>query len=168
MTGSKVMNMPVGGNHYAEWLRYDQGRLYWIKKASSKAMPGYEAGWFDKDGYIVVTVNRRKIRASRIVWEMHYGAIPVGMHVDHINGVVSDNRIENLRLATPSQNSCNRDTQSNNTSGAKGCTLTGGKYQAQIQVAGKYKYLGRFNLLAEAKEAYEKAATALHGDYVRR
>lgn len=157
----------TGSSLYAAWLRYDSGKLYWLKKASSKAMPGFEAGWRDKDGHTVVTVGRRKTRAARIVWELHYGEIPTGRQVDHINGDVSDNRVENLRLATPSQNACNRGTQRNNTSGAKGCTFTRGKYQAQIQVDGKYKYLGRFNSLAEAKEVYEKAAATVHGQFRR-
>ncbi len=157
----------VGGDHYKLWLRYERGRLFWTKKASSKAMPGYEAGWLDKDGYIVVTVAGRKTRAARIVWAMHFGGVPDGCHVDHINGDVADNRIENLRLATASQNACNRGTQANNTTGVKGCVFTKGKYQAQIQVARKYRYLGRFNSLSEAKDVYEKAAAELHGTFRR-
>lgn len=156
----------VGGDHYSEWIRYSHdGKLFWNKTSSSKAVAGSEAGWMDKDGYIVVTIRGKKLRAARLVMMIHGVDVPKRMHVDHINGNITDNRIENLRIATPSQNSCNRRTQINNTTGAKGCVKAGKKYQAQIQVAGRYVYLGRFNTLNEAKAAYSLARTYLHGEF---
>ena len=146
-----------------DWLEYRNGKLYWTRRASSKAPAGSEAGWFDKDGYICVTVARVKRKVSRLIWEMHFGPIPDGLLVDHINGVVSDNRVENLRLVTPSQNATNRQVVAN----AKGYTFTKGAYQVMISSNGTHKYVGRFKTQTEAKEAYEKEAIAIHGEYRR-
>ena len=159
----------IGGDHYKlfhEWMRYEpDGKLYWKKKASSKAMPGYEVGWFDKDGYLCTTLKRKKFRLARVVWMMHYGDIPHGLHIDHINNNRTDNRIENLRAATPAENSCNRKIQANNTSGAKGCTLAKGKYQVQIKKGVGNRYLGRYSTIEEAAEVYRKASGNLHGEF---
>lgn len=44
----------------------------------------------------------------RIVWEMHNGPVPAGMFIDHIDGNIDNNTLENLRAVTPSQSSANR------------------------------------------------------------
>ena len=38
-------------------------------------------------GYIEVMVNYKRYQAHRVIWEMHNGAIPNGMEIDHINGI---------------------------------------------------------------------------------
>ena len=40
----------------------------------------------------------------RFVWESWKGIIPNGLHIDHINENIEDNRLSNLQLLTPSQN----------------------------------------------------------------
>ena len=69
-----------------------------------------------------------------------------GENVDHINGNKLDNRKENLRKCTRSQNFANRKKYTNNTSGYKGVSKHGNKWQADIQINGKSKYLGIFEL----------------------
>lgn len=58
-------------------------------------------------GYLSVYADRRSYPAHCIIWAMHYGVWPE-LQIDHINRDKSDNRLENLRLATPSQNCQNR------------------------------------------------------------
>ena len=65
-------------------------------------------GSLDKDGYVRYSPysggklwNRR---AHRIVWESFVGPIPPGMQINHKNGIKGDNRLENLEVVTPSQN----------------------------------------------------------------
>lgn len=163
-------NRQEGGTHYLdmakEWLRYEPtGKLYWKKTSSSKAVSGAEAGWKDKDGYLVTTIKGKKLRLARLIWSMHYGEIPDGMHVDHINNNITDNRIENLRLASPSQNSCNRRAQSNNSLGIKGCCFVNGKYRVSIVKRGSEKYIRHFNSIEEAKAAYSSESKKIHGEF---
>lgn len=63
----------------------------------------------DKDGYreVCMSVGYKKkkyVRVHRLVYESIMGNIPSSMTIDHINGVVDDNRIENLRILSREQN----------------------------------------------------------------
>jgi len=47
---------------------------------------------------------RRTQKIHRMVYEAWVGPIPPGMQINHLNGIKSDNRIENLEMCTPQQN----------------------------------------------------------------
>ena len=49
-------------------------------------------------GYVMVRTVDGWMYEHRAVWQAHYGPIPDGHHVHHINHVRDDNRLENLRL----------------------------------------------------------------------
>jgi len=57
-----------------------------------------------KKPYKAVFVEGVKYMLHNLIWHYHNGLIPDGRCVDHINRDVRDNRIENLRLATRSEN----------------------------------------------------------------
>lgn len=59
---------------------------------------GYLGVMFYVDGI------RHRRRASRVVAAAFIGAIPPDCVVNHINGIVTDNRVENLEICTQSQN----------------------------------------------------------------
>lgn len=92
---------------------------------------------------------------------------PDGVVVDHKSGNKLDNRRSNLRLATHSQNLCNRGPQKNNTSGLKGVSWVAprGKWLAQICFRGVHKNLGRYPTKELAAAAYAKAAEQMHGTF---
>lgn len=73
-------------------------------------------------GYLHTRVGTVRILAHRLVWALHHGD-PQAQQVDHINRDRTDNRIENLRLATHAQQMRNRSLASHNTSGVKGAAL---------------------------------------------
>jgi hypothetical protein len=93
-----------------------------------------------------------------------------GFEVDHIRTADTlDNRRDNLRVVTHSQNQMNRRRQANNTSGYKGVSLfrRTGRYRAYIMVRGQETHLGYHDTAEEAYAAYCKAAIELHGEFAR-
>ena len=68
-------------------------------------LKGKPAGSKTWNGYLRITVKRREYKLHRLVWLWVHGAhVPDNMTIDHINGNKTDNRIHNLRLVTPLQN----------------------------------------------------------------
>jgi len=92
---------------------------------------------------------------------------PEGKAVDHRKGNKLDNRKVFLRVATTSQNSCNRGPQANNTSGHKGVywNKSSRKWVAQIVCDGRHIYLGQFIALEDAAQAYKEAALKHHKEF---
>jgi hypothetical protein len=92
---------------------------------------------------------------------------PRGKDVDHINGDGLDNRRENLRVCTRSQNNANRHRSQSRSSPFKGvhfekCT---GRWRAEVHLNGKRHTLGRFDAIEDAAAAYSAKATELFGAF---
>ena len=93
-----------------------------------------------------------------------------GFFTDHINGDKLDNRKDNLRICTTSENMMNRGKQSNNTSGYKGVfwSIPAKRWRAQIVVMRKAIHLGLFDTPEEAYKEYKKAEKKLFGEFVHK
>lgn len=134
----------------SEFLRWN-GR-YAGKVAFSINTTGY------RDGMIF----RKVYRAHQVAWALHYGEWPHGP-IDHINGVRDDNRIENLRIVTPSENSRNRKQSKRNKTGATGVVeFKPGRWRAYIGTDAGNIHLGVFYSMDEAVGA-RKLAEIQHG-----
>ncbi len=123
---------------------------------------GRPVGSGDKDGYLHCEINGKDKRLHRFAFELMGVEIPEGMHVDHINGVVDDNRWSNLRLVTPSDNSKNMKRSSNNTSGVTGVFWNSNRcrWYATIKTGGELIFLGSFAKFSEAVDARKLAEVA--------
>ena len=95
---------------------------------------------------------------------------PLGLLVDHRNTDSLDNRRANLRLATPSQNSCNsRRDKSNTYSRYRGVSFSKrkGKWFAAIRANGRKLWLGYFDNELDAAKAYDAAARKYHKEFAQ-
>lgn len=114
--------------NWNELFEYKDGFIYWkISVKGRKIKTGKIAGCYSHGSnknngkkYMKVSINKKRYYVHRIVWEMHNGFIQHGIEIDHINRDCSDNRIENLRMATRRENSINQPLRKNNRSGFNG------------------------------------------------
>ncbi len=89
------------------------------------------------------------------------------LDVDHENLNRADNRGDNLREATRSQNNANTTVRKHNKLGVKGVSVKCGKYVAHIKINGKKNHLGTHDTIEAAAAAYSKAANDNHGEFAR-
>ena len=148
-----------------ELFEYREGHLYWKVARSNAIKVGQKTGWVSKAGYVYVNLNNIPTTAHRIIFAMHHGFIPE--MVDHINGHKSDNRIENLRAATRSENFCNAKTRKNNTSGIKGVEKHQNGWRVRIHKDKKSYEGGVYKTIEEASNAIKLLRSSIHGNFAK-
>ncbi len=147
------------------WLDYELPSGKQRKKFGS-ACVGSIARYVAKNGYVQIRLERKLYYAHRLVWFYVHGVWPI--EIDHKNGITSDNRLKNLRLATRSQQCVNSKFRIINKVGLRGVDKYGKRYRAYIGIGkGKTKYIGTFDTAIEAHNAYMKEARELYGEFVR-
>ena len=116
--------------------------------------------------YKRTSVDGTAFMEHRLIYKMITGVDPLWKRVDHVDGDRGNNRIENLRLASASENACNRQLR-NNSSGVTGVYLikTTGKWQARIKVDGSNISLGVFDCREEAVKARHDAEDQYYGEF---
>jgi hypothetical protein len=132
---------------------------------SKHTKAGDVVGSLSNEGYLRFGHNGNLYAVHRAIYLLTHGNLP--RFIDHINGIKSDNRPENLREASNSQNCCNSKISVKNTSGVKGVhKLKNGKgYQGSITLNGKRKFLGVFETLELADEFVSLARDMVHGKF---
>ena len=137
---------------------YSGGHLYWIVRPSNNVQIGDMAGSLRKNGYYRVKINSKEYYNHQIIYLYYHGHIP--KMIDHIDNDPSNNKIENLREVTKSQNGMNRKPNKEGSSKYKGVCWhnQANKWMVYIQVNGKRKSLGLFDSETEAAQTYNKAA----------
>jgi hypothetical protein len=116
--------------------------------------------------YWVVSIDGRKHKRSRLIFLVAHGRLPTPC-VDHINGNSLDDRIENLREATITQNAWNHRSRTKKQDLPMGVRLipNSGRYQARIAVNGTMYHLGAYDTPDEARAAYLAARQEYYGEY---
>jgi hypothetical protein len=151
-----------------ELFHYDpETGVFTHLKSRGKGKAGNPAGKVNVHGYVEMRVLNRLFNAHRLVVLYMTGSIPERPDtVDHINGIRTDNRWSNLRVANSRQQSWNAPAHHHNQSGLKGawpCKTTG-RWLSMLQDGSKRIWLGRFDTAIEAHDAWVKAATHLRGE----
>ena len=162
-------------------LRYEPetGNLFWLERpealfqngkqtakhncrAWNAKLAGKEAMTTTNKGYHQGTIFKRMIKAHRAIWAIHYGHWPRG-EIDHIDGDTKNNKIDNLREVSRTENMRNVSRRRDNSSGATGVywDVRGQYWYAQIKVAGKAIHLGQFDDMGDARQARRVAELEL-------
>jgi hypothetical protein len=159
----------------ADLIDYDPqtGIFRWRKHRGSSATikAGREAGRIAAHGYRQIFLKERRYYASRLAWLLVTGEWPQDQ-MDHANGVKDDDRFENLRPCTQSENMANCRRSKGNTTGFKGVSFVPthngpNKYKAGIKKNNKPYFLGWFPTAEVAAAARVGAAAILHGEFAR-
>lgn len=163
---------PMAVDEMRAVLAYDRqtGLVTWAQdcggKDAKRIKAGTVAGCLSVWGYIVIRLNKVLYPAHRLAWFIETGNWVPDM-IDHVNGIKDDNRLENLRLATASQNGINRRATLPNTTGFRGVIRHRDKWVAQIKIDGRRLGLGTFDTPEAAHAAYVDAARLHHGEFAR-
>jgi hypothetical protein len=122
----------------------------------------------DKDGYAIRQYGTHT-KVSRILMSREIMKPGVGMDVDHIDRDRLNNRRENLRVCTRSQNNMNARVRANSASGFKGVYFDKRKkkFESYIGINKKHKHLGYFETPREAAIVYNEAASLFFGKFAR-
>lgn len=143
----------------------ERGKIIWLKPKSKIVKSGDLSGGLENNGYRIINYTfqnkKYRIKAHRLIFYKEYGYLP--RIIDHINGNKDDNRIENLRECTFSENCYNSKISRCNKSGIKGVRFRPEykSWVAQITVNGEQIHLGSF----KSKEAAIKARKEAEENY---
>ena len=149
-----------------ELLHYDPltGKFTNIARRRGTKL-GAEVGSLNKvSGYLIICIDYKHFYAQRVAWLYMTGEWPED-EVDHENRVPDDNRWENLRPATSSQQKMNTGMRKDNTSGVRGVRRKRSRWVANIGVNKTNIYLGLFDTLEAAAEARRAAELRYFGEF---
>lgn len=144
------------------YFDYADGLVWKVKKG--RANIG-DKSHKNGNGYQAIKVNNKPYLEHKLVWLWHYGVLPE--YIDHIDGNPTNNKIENLRIATHSENMRNAKLRKDSKSQVKGVywCKSKKKWKAVLTFNGKQHYLGRFIDLELAKKAVNEARLVHHGKF---
>lgn len=141
-------------------LEYKDGVLYWKKS-------GRSSSYKDAKEYMRIGIGGKRYLQHRIIYLLFHGYLP--SVVDHIDGDTTNNKIENLRAATNTENLQNMKLCPSNTSGGKNVSWDkkAKKWLVMLRVNGANKYLGLFKDFEFADLVASEARHKFHGQFAR-
>lgn len=150
-------------SNFRKYYKYDplSGKIYKLCQLSGMQT---SVGSTDKTaGYVQVSIKGKNYRVHRLAWLYMTGSYPE-FEIDHINGMRSDNRWENLRKGADNINNQNRRCcNKNSKTGILGVYAIKhtGKFSAAITKDRKQIHLGYFDTAELAHAKYLEARRLL-------
>jgi hypothetical protein len=171
-------------DHVRQCVRYEDGRLFWLErprthfkderawKTWNARFAGFEAGTLQhgRDFRWKIGLSGssyKQVHRALVVWALFNGNWPSGK-IDHNNRNSLDDRIENLRLVSKSQDCMNRCANKKRKYGRlKGAFFDArqNRWFSSIKMDGKSYYLGSFSNEEEAHQAYVEASEVFFGEF---
>jgi len=147
-------------NPWHDIVVYIDGELYWKlgvcrvnDGASHQYRQGFSLGKLNNKGYLYLRWKSKEYAFHLVIWEYHNGKTPAGYIVDHIDRSILNNRIENLRLASKTQQNANtRKKTGPATSRFKG--VHAWKKPGRFRLIFMGKYFGLFTSEEDAATVY--------------
>lgn len=152
-------------------IRYipETGEFFWLEHRRGLTA-GTPAGYAPEKGYRLIVINGQGYMGHRVAWAIVTGSWPT-YQIDHRNGCPSDNRWDNLREATSSQQRANSRRTKNAKSPYRGVAFSQDArrkkpWAATLELKGKTVYLGRYETPEEASAAYQAGVKKHFGEFV--
>jgi len=147
-----------------DYIEYDKktGVFKWTKQLGRKTLPGKIAGCINDQGYVVIRFDGVRYPAHWLAWDICVG-IRNKIEIDHINGIRSDNRIENLRIVNHRANMINQKCHRNGKLPGAFYVERKNKWRVRIRINGVATSLGYFYSESDAHEAYMKKYNEIEG-----
>lgn len=152
-------------------FEYKDGDLFWKvaaggpKNGGGSRKPGDLAGTKHPNGYKSVRINNVMVKQHRVIFMMFFNRLP--QVIDHIDGDPSNNKIENLREASASENVWNAKKGATNKSGVKGVCWhkRKNKWIASCAIYKRIRHVGYFDDVTKAAEAVIAFRQQMHGAF---
>lgn len=154
-------------NFILEELEYKNGHLYWKRKKGKRCLEK-PAGTFSGRNRLLYIPHKKsvvKILEHRAIFWIHHGYWP--KEIDHINRDPMDNRIENLREVSSSENKYNMAARKDSSTGIKNVYWFSphGMYKVQLKAKGKSYTVGYFKDIELAELVAHEAREKYHGEF---
>ena len=138
--------------------------IYWINKNGMVINKHYRIIKLHQNnmGYLMINLHKDGLVKGFLIHRLialHFLECPDKSlkYIDHINGNILDNRLENLRYINSGGNSRNKRLKNPTKSGITGVYISGKKFISMIRdETGYKKYLGTFNTAQEASDKYQE------------
>lgn len=150
---------------YSKKVYWKDGRPFWNGELNSSSRKDKLVGYLNSQKYRIIGSAKHNIKAHQLRWFMEYGILP--KEIDHIDRNPDNNRIENLRQATRSQNTINIPPSGKGTSKYKGVSKNpkDGFFYARSHKNKKDKHIGIFKCEKDAAKAYDDYVIKEYGEF---
>lgn len=164
-TSTKCKGNPF--THPSDLFEYKDGSLFWKVSPSDFVKVGQRAGRQGTRGYWQVKINGKMYSLHHLIWWIFHGYKPC--YIDHIDGDTNNNRIENLRECSLSNNQFNSKIRVTNSSGYKNVVLDKrtGKWMVRITCHGIRHHYSPFDTAEEASMYAMEMRNKLHKEFAR-